>query len=188
MFAREELGRYLILLDLWKRAEEGKPPAVDEVRAACDDHVEKQRRAQLSISYRGEGSGGLANLIRARMQYKPGSPEYEQAVEAMEKLNEIKAKRRPTDRHSTRMRALYVDLDDSGIGWNRPSEMSRAEATNCLADAVNDYARAYDRLTRGVGLDPNLSAALDAWWERPELPPPAWPEFFYGVRATRLFF
>ena len=43
LFAREELGRYKILLDFWERADrKGKNPTVDEIKKACDTHEESK--------------------------------------------------------------------------------------------------------------------------------------------------
>jgi AbiV family abortive infection protein len=47
-FAREELGRYNILLDLWRRARAGEAVPVDRIRKACDNYVTKQKRLQKS--------------------------------------------------------------------------------------------------------------------------------------------
>ena len=58
LYAREELGRYSILCEFWKQAVEGgSAPSVETVRAACDDHLEKQRLAQRSLTYRTDGTG-----------------------------------------------------------------------------------------------------------------------------------
>lgn len=179
LLAREELGRYRILLDLWRQAAKGKSISVEEVREACDDHVVKQREAQLSMVYRAEGPGGLVELLRARAKHLPGTPEYKKADEQMNKLDEVKLKRTPADRHSTRMRAMYVDINDAGTDWNRPATMSKEEATNCLVDAVNDYSVQADKLNQMEILkvhDPALATVLDAWPDKPPLPAPTWPE------------
>src|SRR5262249_913403 len=174
LFAREELGRYKILLDFWERAEgKGKTPTVDEIKKACDAHEEKQRRAQLSIMYRADGPGPLLDLLRARG--RPGTPEYIQAKKAIEKIDKTTIKRTPKNRHLTRMKALYVDLNDTGAVWNRPYEISARQSIDCLMHAANDYAGQQDRLQRGM-VDASLGAALEAWPERPELPRPVWPD------------
>lgn len=179
LLAREELGRYRILLDLWRKAASGEPVSVDGVRVACDDHVLKQREAQLSVVHRAEGSGGMVELLRARMKARPGTPEYKMADEQLKRLDEIKVKRTPGDRHSTRMRALYVDINDGGTDWNRPAAIPEGAATNCLVDAVNDYSVQADKLNQpGIlgELDVALATALDAWPDKPRLPAPTWPE------------
>ena len=89
------------------------------------------------------------------------------------------AKRAPDTRHTSRMRALYVDLDDSGSTWSRPSEVLQGECKKLLNDAANDYAGQLDRMNpnrlRGMG-DARLADALEGWGDRPELPGPAWVE------------
>jgi hypothetical protein len=73
------------------------------------------------------------------------------------------------------MKALYVDLNDTGTSWNRPCELSARQSKDCLIDAANDYAGQQDNLRIGL-VNPNLVAALEAWPERPELPRPIWPD------------
>jgi AbiV family abortive infection protein len=177
LLGREELGRYRILLDLWRQAASGKQVSVDEVRSACDNHVSKQREAQLSLVYRAE-EGGLAQLLRTRHAARPGTPEWTYADEQLKQLDEKKLKRTPSDRHSTRMRAMYVDINDGGTDWNRPAAISEGEAATCLADAVNDYAVQVDKLNQIEMLkkdDAILAAALDDWLDKPPLPAPKWP-------------
>jgi hypothetical protein len=45
------------------------------------------------------------------------------------------------------MRALYVDLTDSGTDWNRPLDVPGSDSKKLLNDAVNDYAGQRDRMT-----------------------------------------
>jgi AbiV family abortive infection protein len=174
LFAREELGRYKILLDFWERADrEGKSPTVHEIKKACDAHEEKQRRGQLSVMYRVDRPGKVLDLLRARGRL--GNPEYAQAEKAIKKIEETTIKRTPKDRHLTRMKGLYVDLNDTGSAWNRPCEISARQSIDCLTHAANDYAEQQANLRIGV-VKPKLGAALEAWPERPELPQPRWPD------------
>ena len=94
-----------------------------------------------------------------------------QTEKEIKKLNETTIKRTPTDRHLTRMKAVYVDLNDTGTAWNRTCEISARQSIDCLTHAANDYAIQQGNLRIGV-VNPNLSAALEAWPERPELPQP----------------
>jgi len=130
LLAREELGRYHILLELWRKAVNGKPVSVGDVRAASDNHVIKQRAAQLSVVYRAE-SGGVAELLRIRLNAGPGTPEWIKADEQLRQLDEKKLKRTPSNRHSTRMRTMYVDINDGETDWNRPAAFLEGEATSC---------------------------------------------------------
>ena len=176
LFAREELGRYKILRDFWEKADrEGKSPTVDEIKKACDAHEEKQRRGQLSVMYRADGPGKLSDLLRARFENRPGSPAYVQAEKEIKKLDETTIKRTPKNRHLSRMKALYVDLNDTGTSWNRPCALSARQSKDCLTHAATDYAIQQDNLRRGM-VNPNLAAALKAWLERPKLPRPVWPD------------
>src|SRR5262245_50311170 len=75
-FAREELGRSKILLDFWRRQLGGSSVTVDEINAACDDHVEKQRAGMLSTTMRPDRESGLGKILTARMKNPPGSREW----------------------------------------------------------------------------------------------------------------
>ena len=91
LLGREELGRYKILLDFWKTAAKGAIlPSVAEVRAACDDHEKKQRRAQLSLTYRSDGSGELAKLLWVRMKSPPHSAEWKEAAAKLEAADAVR--------------------------------------------------------------------------------------------------
>jgi AbiV family abortive infection protein len=48
-FAREELGRSEILLDLWKQVLGVKNFTTEDIRKRCDDHETKQRAGMLSV-------------------------------------------------------------------------------------------------------------------------------------------
>jgi AbiV family abortive infection protein len=105
LFAREELGRYKILLDFWERADrEGKSPTVHEIKKACDAHEEKQRRGQLSVMYRVDRPGKVLDLLRARGRL--GNPEYAQAEKAIKKIEETTIKRTPGSSFNADERAL----------------------------------------------------------------------------------
>jgi AbiV family abortive infection protein len=74
-FAREELGRYRILRELWKRTVAGEGFTVKQIRDLCDDHVEKQREGMLSTVQRTDNDTELGRLLQARSRAAPGSPE-----------------------------------------------------------------------------------------------------------------
>jgi AbiV family abortive infection protein len=142
-FAREELGRWKLLLDLRKEVIRGNSLTVKEIQARCNDHLRKQKAGMLSIVMRNAGLGPLLQTYSAN----PGSVEWNTAHEEIEKLRRKKAKHVPEDRHKQRVAALYVDAV-SLDRWNRPTkEISQALAHKFLRDTVNDYSSAYDRYT-----------------------------------------
>jgi AbiV family abortive infection protein len=180
MIGREELGKHRAFIEEWEKAETtGKYPTVDDIQALCLDHADKQRQAMLSVAIRTEGPSSLGAAMRTLTRHKPGDPEYQQARELIEAATKALAKRLPNDRHDARMRALYVDLEDSGSDWSRPSEQPHEEVRRALEDLANDY------VGQTVRVDPDalaersdgklLAAALEAWDERPALPAPVWP-------------
>lgn len=179
MLGREELGKYRLLLAQWRESEKtGVCPTVEEVQDACAEHVEKQRKAVLSWSFTAEAGSRLDIAIRTQMKHKPQDSEYQQAEQVLQTAIKAGLKRAPEDRHNVRLRALYVDLDDSGLSWKRPDLISPEVAKKLLNDAVNDYAIQRDKMDpdqlRALG-DVKLADALEAWQHRPVLPEPVWP-------------
>jgi len=180
MTGREELGKHRMLLEEWRKSQEtGKLPSVEAIQNAFADHVEKQRRALLGLTFTAEGGSSLDAAMRVRMQHKPQDAEYQEAEKVIETALKSLARQAPDARHSARIRALYVDLKDSGADWNRPSDFTQGESKKLLGDAANDYAGQWDRLRldllRAMG-DSKLAEALEGWDQRPDLPPPVWPE------------
>ena len=124
MIGREELGKHRMLLDEWRKSEgTGKCPTVDAIQTACEDHVDKQRRALLGLTFTTENASALDTAIRTQLKHKPQDTEYQQAEKVIQTALTSLAKRAPDDRHAARMRALYIDLQDSGSNWSRPSEV-----------------------------------------------------------------
>jgi AbiV family abortive infection protein len=173
-FAREDLGRWRMLLKLRKRVLAGESLTVDDVKTACDDHVSKQEAGMTSLTLRADNASGVGKLLQTRMKAPLGSKERQEADKQVDKIDHLKSKRTPDDRHRLRMKALYVDIL-SEEQWNRPAqEVSPTDAYEFLADAMNDYG--LQRLQRYMDLpllkadDPELHDALMQWSDRPELP------------------
>ena len=123
-FAREELGRWTMLLDLRREVVGGKQLTVDDVKERCGDHVAKQKAAMLSTTMRTNKDTGLGKLLNAQFTAKPGSSERKAADKQVDDIDRRLQKRVPGERHEQRMSALYVD-PISPTEWNRPSEASR---------------------------------------------------------------
>jgi AbiV family abortive infection protein len=173
-FAREDLGRWRILLELRKRVLTGESLTVEDVKTACDDHVRKQEAGMTSLTLRADNNSGVGKLLQSRWKAPFSSKERQEADKQLEKIDQLKLKRTPDDRHRQRMKALYVDIL-SEEQWNRPAqEVSPTDAYEFLADAMNDYG--LQRLQRYMDLpllkadDPELHDALMQWSDRPELP------------------
>ena len=175
-FAREELGRHSILLDLRRKVRRGGSVTIKDIQDACGDHVRKQEAGALSTVTRTNNNTVLGKLHQTYSSAKPGSKEWKAAKEQLEKLDRQKKKRVPSGRHEQRMSALYVDAVASPDRWNRPvKEISQISAFEYLQDAGNDYAAQYQRYTTPEDYkpdDPELYAALEEWTDRPTLAPP----------------
>ena len=177
-FAREELGRSRILRELRKKIVEG-PGSVtlEEIRDQCDDHVKKQKNAQIVTTQRFSRYEGLGKLMQQRIETPPQSQEFKEAERELDKITKKQKNWASEDRHKTRMKALYVEPDDSGMAWNRPKEVSREQARIFLEAATLEYANEYRQLQGGSDRhsDPEFTLALEKWAERPELTAPQWP-------------
>lgn len=180
MLAREELGKARILLDLWREAERGREIQADEILDKLDDHEAKQRKAQISHMLRTSDRESVQGKLLWTTMRGETAQEREAARQKLDELTQSQRRRIPTDRHKARMRALYVDLDEQGTGWNRPVEMPN-DARALIEDAANDYALQYDRFQGRLEIlahiEPKLADALAQWPERPALPAPVWPKF-----------
>lgn len=180
-FAREELGRWRILLNLRSEVLGGKSLTLKEIKTRCDDHVTKQKAGMLSTMTVADRDSGLGKLLEDRMKSDPASKEWKEADEKLAKITHEKRRRVPNERHRQRMSALYVEPVSSG-SWNQPVRTITKECSQgFLSDAVNDYSIQYhqnyitgdDQILKQ--LDPKLFRALEQWPDRPALPRPEWP-------------
>jgi AbiV family abortive infection protein len=183
-FAREELGRSSILLDLRRKVLSGEKFSLDDIQDQCDDHVTKQKAGMLSLVFTADRDSGLGKLLRARMENHPQTAEWKEADAALKQIQEAKKKRIPSDRHRSRTSALYVE-PISEYRWNRPGDTSAELAREFLQDAANDYAGRYqqgyitgdDPILKHI--DAELYSALERWPDRPNLPAPEWPALLH---------
>jgi AbiV family abortive infection protein len=185
-FAREELGRSLILLDFWRKRMDGSPVTVEEIDAACDDHEAKQRAGMLGTTIMADRDSSVGKILTARMKNHPESREWQEADATLNQITDKKNKRTPADRHEKRMSALYVE-PKSGTEWNRPADTSAQTAHDFLQEAVNDYRGRYlhwyitsaDSSLILKETEPKLYQELKQLPNLPALPAPvspSWPQ------------
>jgi AbiV family abortive infection protein len=183
-FAREELGRSRILLGFWRRAAGGEPITVQQIKAACDNHVDKQRAGMLSTVMRGTQETRLGQLLWEVAKNPLQSQKWKDARAALEQVNKKFLRSTPDERHNARMTSLYVE-PQSRTEWNRPANKSAKEAYEFLVDAVNDYRGRFQAWYVGSPADllqhtdPVLYRALERMSGRPTLPTPvdpSWPD------------
>jgi len=166
-FAREELGKSRLLEAFAKRVASGQTMTVGEVRAACDDHEEKQRQAALSVELYGTEGSTIDRALRTKTRADPQSREAREADEQLRVAAEAKQKRAPAERARLREQGLYVDPDDAGTSWSRPNETPKEDARRFIEHAANDFSGARERFGRNA---PTEIAKRDV------LPAPQWPE------------
>jgi len=174
-FAREELGRYRILLDLRTEVLGGDHLTIKKIQDRCKKHEHKQEAGMLSFVMRVDTDTALGGLLGTYLNVKHGSEEWKTAREQLEQARQSI----PVERHKQRMSALYVDAVAPDL-WSRPTrEISQISAHAYLQDATNDYSGQYDRYINPETYkpdDPELYTALETWIGRPTLPPPERPE------------
>jgi AbiV family abortive infection protein len=177
-FAREELGRWRMLVGLWREVRKGKEVTVADVEKHCWGHVEKQTAGMVSVAIRGHEEGG--ELIRALASAVPGTEEWK-AIQ--DKIDDIVVGIRnhiPDERHETRQSALFVD-PISANEWSRPVEkITRDVACHFLMDAANDYSiqssQGYTELEIVKVRELERYEALAKWDDRPNMPAAEWPD------------
>jgi AbiV family abortive infection protein len=183
MLAAEELGRHRILRDLAKRADSGDQIHPDEVRERCEDHATKQQHGLGGISFHQDRDTQLGKLMMTKLTSPVGSKEWHDASDQLDVVTEAKQKRLPHERHSLRMSAFYVDLQDSGV-WSRPNAINRETARRQISDVVNDYAvlRGNLQIESAEEDSAEMLQALKTMTPQPSLPLPRWP--VYPVEAA----
>jgi AbiV family abortive infection protein len=149
-FAREELGRYQILLALRSRALAGETITIKTIQDCCEDHVTKQRAGMLSIAISTNMETGLGMILQARMHHHPQTKEWQEADAELNRIQERLKKRTPSNRHEKRMAALYVE-PVSDTHWNRPGNTAKMAAYEFLQGAINDYSLQYGQNHHGLG-------------------------------------
>jgi AbiV family abortive infection protein len=174
-FAREELGRWQILLKLRREVLSEEQLSLEEVRARCKTHDAKHRHGWLvASSYDRPEPTAIANAIDTMSNAAHGSSEWQAAKDEYERLNAHLKKTVPAERQANRMSALYVD-PISVTEWNRPAKtITRQSAFTLLLDVGNEYgleaAHGYSDLASVATKDTELAAALEQWTDRPTMP------------------
>jgi len=90
----------------------------------------------------------LGKALRSLNEYEPSSEQWHNAESDINSAVKAKLKRQPDERHQARCSALYVDLNDLGTEWLRPSvNIAEDEARTEINSTISDYNREVDRLT-----------------------------------------
>lgn len=180
VFAREELGRFRILLGLRKDVISGQRKlTTKDIQKECEDHVRKQEWGQLSTTIFSLNDSVQGRLILETRLNPPSSSKWKEATRQLDRAMKAVRKRTPSHRHDMRMKALYVEPADAGNGWNRPSQEYRDQAVvlRFINEAVGDYTGQHSRYAQGYvpEEEDELFRIIQEWDHRPELPLPEWP-------------
>jgi AbiV family abortive infection protein len=172
VFAREEIGRFKILLQERVEALNSGPRNVEAVRKLCNDHKEKLRTAPAGMTlYFNASAPGLEGL-----HADPQSPEFKKAHALLDQRMQQKAQAQPKSTHAARMTALYVDVDDVTKAWNRPADVTAGMAGLLMQEVANDYAHRFSYLANPNDYFREPVQAFLAWDDRPSLPEPVWAD------------
>jgi AbiV family abortive infection protein len=172
VFAREEIGRFKILIQEREEALKSGPRSIEGVRKLCNDHKEKLRTAPAGMSLHFDASApGLEGL-----HAHPRSPEFKKAHAILDERMKQKAEAQPKRTHVTRMSALYVDFDEATKSWNRPTDIAAGSAGLLLQEIANDYSLRYSYMAVPNDYYREPFESFHAWAGRPTLPEPIWPD------------
>jgi AbiV family abortive infection protein len=116
LFAREELGRYRILLDLRTQVLGGDHLTIKKIQDRCKKHEHKQEAGMLSFVMRVETDTALGGLLGTYLNVKHESEEWKTAREQLEQARQSIS----VERHKQRMSALYLDAVAPDL-WSRPT-------------------------------------------------------------------
>jgi AbiV family abortive infection protein len=145
--AWEELGRSQIVKDFWHRQRNGEAIGVEQIKAACKEHVEKQRAGMMSLTLKADQQQtGVGKILNDRITNPPQSQAWKDSDAKLDQIDDIKTKRTPVDRHNARMRASYVE-PTSSTTWNRPADMSAQTARTTFCRMRSTTTRAVFRIT-----------------------------------------
>src|SRR5262249_45808748 len=124
LFAREELGRYRILLDLRNEVLGGNHFTIEKIGKRCKKHKHKKEAGMLSFVMRIDTDILLGEVLCTYLNVEHGSKEWKTAREQLQQAQQTI----PVKRHNQRMSALYVDAV-APDAWSRPTkEISQLSA------------------------------------------------------------
>ena len=111
LFAREELGRYQILLELRKKVLDGDHLTIKEIQDRCRNHVTKQEAGMLSFIMRVVADTALGGLLGTYLNVKQGSEEWNTAREQLEQAKRVFQLNGPSSVCLHSMLMLYLQTD-----------------------------------------------------------------------------
>ncbi len=184
-FAREELGRCRILINFFDAiVKKRQVVTLEDINKACKKHVVKQKWGQLSTSLRFQNDSQAGKLMLERMKLLQSgqqlSKRYKEIETKVAEIMEKIRKRTPDDRHRARAKALYVEPNNSGSGWNIPKKISSEFAFNFIADASSDYTILGQILDPSTSSDAEFTEELLKCRDRPKIPLSKWPKWPIG--------
>jgi AbiV family abortive infection protein len=180
VFAREEVGRFKLLYQEREEAMKTGPRSGEHISKVLEHKAKLKAGANGVFMEFDPNDAEVAGLKAPHL-----SPEWKKARAVADARMLKKYEEQPDTTHRARMRAQYVDLLDDGT-WSRPSQVDPEQSGKLIAEIANDYAHPMGHLFHiGVGAPwDELTLAIRAWPEAPNLPPPVLPDLV-GFWARR---
>lgn len=164
IYCLEEIGRAEIYLHQRGRALTCGEVTVKELQEAHTKHKLKLGQGHITVT--------VCLPVSFAEPPPPDSPEMSELHARFEQVRRLSEAEAPRRAHEARMKALYVDLNESRTRWNRPCEVTKDEADEWLGTACVAYDQGRARLMRPR--DPELAGAIRGSANLPELPEPPW--------------
>lgn len=155
VFAREELGRYLILAQHARQAAGGGRITVRMIRKSYEDHEAKLRRGFTATTIRLSPEDSAA--LTAAMN-NPALEDSRRLRNRLDQAHEAKGRRQHHDAHELRLRALYVELSPDGK-LILPSSVTQKDARIAVRDVAGDCANTAARFWNDADLQTLIAAA-----------------------------
>ena len=168
VFAREEIGRFKLLVREREEAIAAGPRDVGAVRKLCSDHLSKLRAAPGGVTLRFD-----ASAPELKGWSDPSHANFERAQAILDRRMAAKRENTPRRSHANRLAALYVDFDEDKV-WNRPGTMTAVDAGLFLQEVANDYSLLYSYIRAAPLAYQEVFRAYAGWPDRPVMPTPEW--------------
>ena len=143
-FSHEQLGQFIILEELYfnaKQKQNMKPTELKKKLEGKNAHLDKQKGGILGIgiSYATDSQEGKLHSRFSEAVKRHDFKKIKELDRAREGLVNLRRKRIPLERLNTRLRSLYVDINERGDDWISPLT-EHMEAFNFVANACSDFA------------------------------------------------
>lgn len=151
-YAHEQIGQFRILEEIYFDAEAKKRITPFDLKKKLESgHVYKQMKAVsgIGLTYPRDSQQGILNENFHKAIREQDFEKIKELEKDRQALVDRKRKRMPQDRENTRLKSLYVDINNSGDDWMIP-EFNPMYAFNFVAGTCSDYGVISQYTTEGL--------------------------------------